>query len=447
MNLLTLRTFVSGGQDAYGFWFWRHPPLYHVLLLLARPLSPGLDLRAEWVSILSGAAGLAALYLLNARFLGRWVAAASCILLALMPGANFYDVWIKQDVLVIPLGLAAVWFFLRERPLPAGVCLGVAFLAKEMAIFYAGALCLLWLAAERERRAARDLVIVVGLALALAGWWYALFSASVVHFLSFATGLPGAAVENWSKPWTYYFAKLPRDLGWPGLVLAAAGVVALGRIYMKEKARGALWPLALVGPALVLLSALENKTPWFAIVLSPGWCTLQAAGLAALWRGRAWARSGAVVLAAGALAWPLVRGPLRNYEEYLRREDPGMWWGARASREAALALNDRVQDGERALVTPMHYWAEDIRIPCPIFVYYLESMPVLVLDPVSAADLVAAVRSNRLQWAMLSPKPGEQEMRWMRPLVREHGLQPVALQGAYIVDVSPLLEPSPSPPR
>ena len=65
MNLCSVRSFYAGGTDEFSGWFWRHPPLYTLLMTLCAPLKSGFAERVEFMTIGIGLVNLALLFLLN----------------------------------------------------------------------------------------------------------------------------------------------------------------------------------------------------------------------------------------------------------------------------------------------------------------------------------------------------------------------------------------------
>lgn len=466
MNLCTVRALASAGQDYYSGWFWRHPPALGISFLLARPLEPGFAERAELLVILVGAVSAFVLFLLAKTTWGRGPAIWAVFFYAVIPGAVFHDVWLKQDVFATLFGLLALLAFVRKRMPVAGVLLGLAFLGKETALFYAMAIGVMWLAGAHGRRW-RDILLVAFLAALASGWWYLGFTTAMRYFLAFVTGLPLAKtdIDVWVRPWHYYLGLLPLDLGWGGVALCLLGLLALfglGRqpscsVLRSSLARrsvfakaavasvGPCWPLAVLLPAYVLLSAMTGKAPWFVATLYPAFAGLLGVGADGVVRAlrRTFQRVPALgargpVLLAGALAALLAWGFVwnawgRDYDTELRKREEPLWWGASASREAALTLNRLVQDGQKVLITPMHYWLGEKPIPCAIFTCYLKDMPVAVRPyDLTADDFVAAVKEYGLDWAMVSPDPAVAEEQLFEPLRKRYRLEPLRLQGTCV---------------
>lgn len=447
ITLCSLRAFAARGTDYYSNWFWRHPPLVSLLWLLARPLQPNYDSRMAAVTVLLAAGACVALFFLQKRVFGWRVAAWSALCLALMPGAIFYDVWLKQDVGVSLLGLGALYAFLAGRVLWAGLILGLAFLSKELAAFYATAILLLALL-RRSWRSLKEAGVTLMIAAITAAWWYVLFSNSLRGLWRFATDLSYPETQAWRRPWYFYLQQMSNDLEAWGLALTLAGLIAL--LVRARQARDGsrpqgfgdvspLWPLAVLWPAYVVISAVPGKPPWYVISLFPAWAALEGVGMDALWRairgdGANRCRRALATTAAAAVVAVAVHGRLgADYEDWFRSRDPGLCLGSALSREAAEELNRLVAPGQTVLLTPMHYWRGAGAHPCPVLVCYLKDFPVVVRRGDMPADaFVEVVRRHRVSWALVSPDPDESWQLLVDPLARKYGLWPRMLGGALI---------------
>lgn len=467
-NLCGIRAFVGGGLDYWTKWFWHHPPLFGTLLLLAKPLEAGFAERAEWLMMCVSVLNLVMLFVLTRISFGTAPALWVAFCFAVMPAARFYDLWLKQDSLTVLFGLVAVYAFYKDRPLFSGLALGCSFLAKEMAMFYAAGIAVLWFLQSPKVRRVRDLLLVVVVTFATAAWWYFLFSISIQYFIAFATNSSTrwTDVETWTQPWYYFIRKLPLDIGFAGVLLCVAGLLFLAldfrrRFALKPWAERTLddvmpvWflPVLLVGYFLFSLS--RGKAAWFTGTLYPLLAVPMGLGVYAVLRivekavqriarrspgvSPGWPRAASAAVAA-AVALPVVIGGWNaDYEQYLRKQSYWTWWGANNSRNAALMMNRLVKDGERILITPMHYWALPRSEPCAIFIYYLNPAPVILrrIDtPLHA--LLADIRNHRIDWIMISPLPGVGEKAVIEPIMRQYGLHPLLLLGACIFKTDPI---------
>lgn len=437
MNLCSTRAFVAGGHDAYSPWFWRYPPLFNLLLVLAQPLQAGFLARAEWVPVLLGVVQLIMLGVLNRRVFGEGPALWSCLALGVMPGAAFFGLWIKQDALVPIFGMLSLYLCAQKKWSWGGLALGFCFLSKEMAVFYALAVALV-MVTERQYRALAIVAVIAGLASA---WWFIGFSTTLQQFITFAMGDQKTTTDLWTKPWHYYAGLLLLDLGWIGIALAV-----LGAAFLIRSKGPRLWPLALLLPALLILSAARAKAPWYDMTLLPALATLQGVAAYELWQ-RTKSRFPAAlpsrlapailtVATAVLIALPTIT---RSYEDAMREREEGMWWASSMSREAAETLNRLVKGEEKALITPMCYYGELITFACPIFVTYLKDMPVLIRpNTLTVEQFLAAVRGYELDWAMVSPPPGPPAQALLDPLKNDYGLKAVPMRGATILKTSGL---------
>jgi hypothetical protein len=152
-----------------------------------------------------------------------------------------------------------------------------------------------------------------------------------------------------------------------------------------------------------------------------------------VWTGRDCPGWAAAALALAVVVYSVAGAWGRDYERTLYEQDGGIWWGAAASRQAAVTLNGVVKKDQKVLITPMSYWQYRDKEPCPVFTYYLKDVPVLVRPfDLSAQELVEAVREYRLDWAMVSPEGPAARSALIQPLVRDFGLTPLFLNGACV---------------
>ncbi len=426
MNLAGVRAWVGGGEDPYSNWFWRHPPGYLLLLSLLSPLQAGFAERAEVLTMAMALGGALVLYVLVRHLAGRIAAAWSFFLLAIMPGAVFFDTWIKQDSLLAIPGLLALAGCFRRRFVVAGMCLGVAFLIKETAIFYALAAALAWLLQEKTQRRWQDAAALVLAPILIAGWWYIGFSTTVRQFALLFSGQPFQGEEAWHQnPWDYYLYRIPLYLGWAGTLMAAGGALALVRHRpgLRAVAVARAWPALVLVPALVLLHLAQGKTTWMVIALFPAFAGLQAVAAAAVCRlGRTFLRRAVMAsVLAGlllGLTWPMMGS--QGYDDFFKKMDFPFWWGSVASREAATLLASQMGPGDRALVTPMYYWTDPRLRACAIFTYYFGGdHPVLVApNTLPANEYLRLLREYNLQWAMISVAPDAGRQRLLDELQR-----------------------------
>jgi hypothetical protein len=402
-----------------------------------------------------------------------------------MPGSIFFDVWVKQDHPVTTFGLMALLFLARGRLVYTGLALGCALLCKETAVFYAGAVAILWLAGVGGRPSLKDGLAVLGVALVTCGWWYlvvlplvrapgpvvdgqggiVLWARSVwMNTVSEHLAWAAQSKPDWQQPWWFYFRQGVTDLGPGGFVLGGCGAVVLvlwrlcrsGAESPTGPGRlcgGVFWPLAVLVPSYLLLSLLPNKVAWLVIVLFPAWATLQAVGVGRFVsivflddgpRGaRSWALRGVGVLLLGILGVQLVGQVAgRDYEKVFAHVDLGQLLCARHSRAAAELLNRHVSGEDPALVTSFYHWyGIPNDFPCAVFACYLRpGIPILQCSREIPADaVVELVKQYRLKWALVSPLPGKARDALLSGLAQQ-GLRPVAsTRTAWLFDTRSLL--------
>ena len=461
-NLCGVRAFAGGGYDYWSQWFWHHPPIFSTLLLLVHPLEAGFAERAEWLMLGVSALNLLMLFVLTRSLSGSGPALWTSFCYAVMPVARCYDLWLKQDSLAVLFGLLAIYAFQKKRHLYSGLALGLAFLAKEVAMFYAAGIAILWFLQEPRHRRFGDLFAVALVSILVSAWWYLLFSVSIEYFIAFAvnSSTQWTDVETWAQPWYFFLQKLLVDLGPVGILLCVVGLLVLEfdfhrRFAQKpwtERIRDDVmpaWFLAVLLTGYILFSSSRGKAAWFTSILYPLFAVPQGLGVYAILRllengirnfasrlprlVSVWPRviSGAMVVA---FVIPIVMGGWgADYEKYLQKQYYWMWWGADTSRAAARMMNRVVKNGERVLITPMFYWDRLPPKPCAIFVYYLKPMPAILRRFDTPFDsLIADIRKYQIDWIMISPPPGIGENALIRPMMRKYGLNPLLLRGACI---------------
>jgi 4-amino-4-deoxy-L-arabinose transferase-like glycosyltransferase len=460
MDLCAVRSFVSRGTDAYSPMFWVHPPVYPLLISLCSPLSPAFAERAEMVSILLGIASLVVLYCLNRRLYGFRIAALSASCFAIMSGAVFFGVWVKRDQAVVLTGLSSLLTFAAGGLPFASLLLGTAFLTKLSALYFVPAALFPLAAGKKGLRRWTHPITALAIVILTSAWWYLKFDVMGAVLAGFAFGTE-KSLTSWSAPATYWPQRLLWDLGGAGCVWLAAGFLCFAwQEIARRRRREPLesppaspwryWPFLMLVPSACFLLLARGKAPWMIIGLYPAIATVQAFGVSTVADtapGRIHSNSLRKVFVAAICALSLVSiGLTSNYDFALNQERLGFGqqWGAMASREAAVAVNSRIKEGERLLITRFAYWGTDeIRMPCPVFAYYLRNVPVFLESFRSTpAQMVDSIRRNRIGWALLSPPHDEEGRELLRALVRQYGLVPIPLQGAVLFKTSSLWEPS-----
>ena len=218
-----------------------------------------------------------------------------------------------------------------------------------------------------------------------------------------------------------------------------------------------LWPLAVLIPSYLALSLLRSKVPWVPMAMLPAWATLQGVGLAWLltWPPpgdpaqhsfalpaapyRWGARLCRALLAAFILVASLHYACRLDYDELLESIAPGQRRGAAWSRDAATAMNMATRDTDRVLLTSFHYWERILPgQACPVFAYYYTRNAAILMKPheTSFTDLVADIEEHDIDWALLSPMPGEKEQDVFGGFIEKLGLTPIKLERAWLFRTS-----------
>lgn len=452
MDLLAVRSFVAQGTDEFSSWFYRHPPLFCLLMILCRPFQAGYAERVEIMAIMIGVINLLLLFALNRKLFGERAALWSCFFLAVMPGAMFFDVWIKRDHGVTTFALLALLALHGRRTWLAALAIGIAFLFKITAAFYYIAIIVYCLMEFRRRGGKAQLAVMLSVPALVCGWWYAVIDTSKVH-VSYAT----MAEDFWSQPWFVYFRDLMLELGWPIQAILVLSVIpalaALRRRRLPVWARRA-WPVHMLIPVYAGLSLLPNKTPWIVITLFPAWATLAGLSVDGLWRmvnrseNRAAhrrkifaaARVSIAILIIGVCAAQAAR---IHYDEYFQTLLPDHHGASILAKDIVDYCNDVMKDGDRVLLTNFHFWGGvERRQPCAVFTYYLRPKVLVLMRPhdIPGDVLYDDVMEFKIDWAVVSPEPGESLQRMHREFYAKAGLLPKELQKAVVYDTRSLHE-------
>jgi hypothetical protein len=299
------------------------------------------------------------------------------------PAARAFDVFIKPDSATLFFGLLFLLFFFRKKYLLAGVFLGVSFLSKETAVFLLIPV-FAYLLVTRKFKETGWLLASSLIAFAISSWWYLIYSVSKGDFLNFFIGR-GSEALDWKKPWHYYLARLPHDVGWPALVLLAAGVVLfLVRPGRDRRGGMALFLILWIGITYLILSISYGKPPWMvysaypAIALLGGWSVVR---LVEIFEGRkaVMAAAGLVVLLALALTVPV------GFGGFMRGADPSF---AGWLNEKAVADYVDSRGGKRVMLT-----FDDLS---PNLLFYLDSYDPrrIVMIPSKARPETSSARDT-----------------------------------------------------
>ena len=275
--LCALKSFTGNGSKLFESQLWRHPPVFMGLGLLLSPLEQGFDFRMQSLSLIINTISLLIFLPFTAKFMGRRIALFSGIAYSLLPGAVFYSTWIKRDSLVILFGLLAFWAFFERKHLLAGIFLGIGFLSKETALFFALGLTIFIVVSTPRNKILYTLAMVLLPSVFLSGWWYILYSTSSKNYLAFFQGSSGEASLFAYSSW-YYFSQLKYDIGWAGLGLLVIGLLALLPKFIQKTSnaglrqylkKSRLLPFYILIPGYFILTLSHGKPPWMTIIFYP----------------------------------------------------------------------------------------------------------------------------------------------------------------------------------
>jgi 4-amino-4-deoxy-L-arabinose transferase-like glycosyltransferase len=429
-NLCALRS-LAEGNSIFSLQYWRHPPIYMELGRLLQPLLPGFAERLEILSIiLSGAAMLVTVYLVKG-ILGKRTAVYSGIVWALMPGAVFFETWIKRDPVVALFGMLAWLLLFQNKYLAAGLILGLAFLGKETAVFYVPALALTVLAFRLLKARLALFWLAVG-PLIVAGWWFIFMARGGAGFVSFFLGksLEG---RSFSQPGWYYLNKLALYLGRPGLILFLIGLCSAMISCRRSKEKGnngymQTMPLLLLFPALAVISLSVGKPAWMLIPLTPALAILC---------GQGWRRiSGFMPVPLSHVLLVLVMTVALSgfhYNRYFKAMSPKQFEHVKISLTTAAMINDNVKDNERLLILPMLY-RDGPRMLDPIMYWELRSGMKIIrtLDmEIDYQKLITFIERKKIDWILMSPVDGSDQQDVFNELVEEYN--PVGYMEDFVV--------------
>lgn len=166
-------------------------PLYYLISALVYRVLSRLDLPARvfclrFFSLLIGSSILFSAYAAARRALpGSWGLQTVIFVVALTPMVPGTIARISNDALAVPLGALAAFLVIdfftlaghARRAIQVGIVLGLGLLTKAYFLPIAGAVVLAFAVAacvsEDKKRLLRHLALVLGLVVAISGWWYA----------------------------------------------------------------------------------------------------------------------------------------------------------------------------------------------------------------------------------------------------------------------------------
>jgi 4-amino-4-deoxy-L-arabinose transferase-like glycosyltransferase len=368
---LTARSFAYGTGDVWSSMAYIHPPLYlWLLVLVGRAVGANVAVY-KVISVLFSLGTLLVTFALAKELFDERVALLSALFLALLQGATVMDTWVKQDPMAGLAIVLAVYLFVKERWVWAGIVFGLGMLTKETAIFALMVIFLYSLACwEREKVKRAALVGLIGFGLSF--WWYLFLSKSVGHFWDFFTrGVSEGSLFR--KPFWFYFQGLPGDLGWALLILLAAGLALSVYKRVSGPSKAHMLPVVWFAGIYLFLSVSAGKPYWMVPPAFPAIAMLCGVALGSaldlvpkVVRGPAAekaARLSIVVLAAALVFFQVAA---TGYLKYNRARYPAYWEYATGVRRDALYLKSK------ALGKPVIVVLDEKQINRdPVLTYYL----------------------------------------------------------------------------
>ena len=241
------------------------------------------------------------------RILGKWAAAVSTAVLALLPSVLLFEKAVMLEIPCLAVSIAALYFwyeYLTTERIRAlywfAIMGGGALLVKQNAIFLAAAcpLSVLLLGKWRlflNRRVLGPLAILIVLLAPFYG------TVAVVHWKTIAMDLTGhgmANVEDSARSGhlgslLFYIKALPEQLGWPLLALAVAGMASCR--WWSQRTAAVFMGCWIVG-CYVTFTAISHKEVRYTLCWIPPLIYFAVGPLTAKWR------EPAIRLIAGALA-------------------------------------------------------------------------------------------------------------------------------------------------
>ncbi|MBN2169382.1 MAG: glycosyltransferase family 39 protein [Actinobacteria bacterium] len=277
--------------------YYRHPPLYNSIGVILQFMT-GADRQAlaivmEVVSILFSLALVFVIFLCGKEWFGIKAGFFASVLFILVPAARIYDVFIKPESLTLLFAMLFLYFFFKRRYLIGGLFLGLAALSKEIFIFIPFALAVYLLVTWKKDRFKGYLLSAVTAAV-MSFWWYLFISNSRGEFVDFFLGRSLESL-NWGRSWGYYITRIPSDLGWVVLALAAFACLLLVYELTVSNEKGMLSddsPLSMSLFCIIwflltylVISLSYGKPPWMVYAAVPaaallgGWALQELLGL------------------------------------------------------------------------------------------------------------------------------------------------------------------------
>lgn len=284
-NLITIETLAAGnGLNEY---FFRHPPLYLLISSLISYVAGIYPQVPSVISIVFSSLSIVPLYLIADLLMGRTVALWASLFFSVIPSNIFFSSWIKQDGMLLFFFMWAVYFYLKERFILAGISIGIALLVKEFALFFIP-LSLLINKTVGSKDGKRfnpwygwlKMAIIAAI---LSSWWYIKFGVSFYNIAGDAFTGGNIKELQWHYPWWFYIKNMVYELSYPLFLLFICGlVISVVQVYRYNHLMLRIVPLLWILALYVPLTLITVKAPWYSYLAMPPMAILAAFGMVTL---------------------------------------------------------------------------------------------------------------------------------------------------------------------
>jgi len=421
--LCSLKGF-SESKQLFSMQLWKHPPVYMGLGLILAPAASGFDIRMQLLSLIISSGALVFFTIIFAKLFGRRIALLAGLIYTMLPSTMFFDTWVKRDGLVTLFCALALLALIKKKDILAGIFCGLCLLSKETAIFFIFGFLAFILYHRPPNTVRRTLLLFWGITFAVSSWWYILFGSFSNHYLSFFRGSSEETI-GYLLPWWYYLGKLRIDLGWFGLILLIAGILAVmpnaffkmdKKTILNQFKRSRFLPLFMLVPGYTLLSFSHGKPPWMTISFSPFLALLSAFGCLFLFKlvsqvlrmitGREilhnrWIAPIVFIGLFSANTFPF------SYGNHFKSMSPNLAKITLSSYEMSDVVNKNVEENEKLLILPMIFRTAPNQAD-PILYWNLKSVETLYFKGahLNFAQFQKTIEKNKINWALIFPVAG-----------------------------------------
>ncbi len=398
---------------------------------------------ARALSAILGGVTVALTYLLARQCFGsesgrQWVALGAAALVAFTPQFIFGNALVSNDPLMIALAAGLLWSCVaivqqqhnRKSVADAGLLLGLLLITKQSALALVPLPFLALALRGNPKRAVGDGLIISGLAVVLAGWWYLRNLRLYGDLLGLAAFQETFATQDFSltswRDWTNGLWNLLRsswgNFGWQTLPLNDAAywtfttflvlgliglVVSFRQGWWRERGKLALLLSAAIGLVFawtVAFAHVAGTVAWQGRFLFPAvaaFAVLLACGLANVLPGRSglWSLLGLLFVLALALPVGLIRPAYRTYVLPTQPADFGNVYGRfdigwkQGVELRNVEFPREVTRGGTAPITLTWHAREQMDRPWSVFVHLVDAQEQIV-DQTNAQPQDGAFPTN-----------------------------------------------------